>query len=278
MSATLIDGRGISNAILKNLSEQITALGEPIHLAAVCIGSDPGLRSFIRLKQKAAQMVGMTFSSYFFDGENENEVRQTLAYLAADEHVHGIFVELPLPQSWETSTILSLIPLVKDVDVISPEGELAFYDNDAALIVMPPAVKALEYIVSEYGIDILRSRVAVVGQGKLVGLPVTHWLRKQGVAVTTVDINTQEPARVTAAADIIIAATGVPGLIADQWVREDAIVIDYGFGQNQNGAYVGDVDFDSVAQKAKLVTPVPGGMGPLVIAATLENTLALASH
>ena len=275
MSATIIDGKAIAGTVIANIRAQAEALGVPLHLVAVCVGTDAALHSFVKLKQKSAQAAGITFSSYFFDEPNEAEVIKTLDYLAQDETVHGIFVELPLPIGWNRERVLTHIPIAKDVDVISPEGERTFYADTSPIL--PPAVKALEYVLSECDINLTKTTEATVGQGQLIGRPVAHWLRCQGMQVTSVDVTTPNPEKITAQADLVIAGAGSPDLISRDWIREGAIVIDYGYGRDASGAITGDVDLASVSKKAVLITPVPGGMGPLVIAAVLENLVTLAA-
>lgn len=274
MTSLLIDGKAIADAVMNGTAEQVRALGVPLHLAAVCIGDDAGLRSFVKLKQKAANSVGMEFSSYFFDASDEEGARQTLQYLAGDESVHGIFVELPLPTSWDAPALLSRIPAHKDVDVLSPRAHSQYYAQSFA--VLPPAVLALQYVLNAHVIPVRGARVAVVGSGELVGKPLAHWLTRQGARVDVIDIDTPHPADIASQADMVIAATGNPGLVTADWIREGATVIDYGFGKT-GAVYRGDVELDSVHKKAGLLTPVPGGMGPLVVAAVLENVVTLAT-
>lgn len=264
MVATFINGRGIADAVLKNIREQVGALGVPLHMAAVCAGGDPGLAAFMKLKERAAQLVGIIFSSYFFDADKQDEVIQTLQYLANDASVQGIFVELPLPPGWDQKSILELIPSDKDVDSLT--GRSA---------VIEPAVLALQYVIREHDIVLAGATVAVVGQGQLVGAPIARWLAGEGADVRIIDEHTSDAARIASQADLVITGVGTPGLVTADWVKEGAIVIDYGYGKNAAGNYVGDVDGDVASKKAALITPVPGGMGPLVIAAVLENLLTL---
>lgn len=271
---TLINGRAIAQEVLGGVAEQVAALGVPLHMAALCAGDDPGLRAFVTLKQKAALSRGIQFSSYFFDANDESGARQTLEFLVADETVHGIFIELPLPASWNAAELTRMIPVGKDVDVLTPGSRDAFYRNDDDAL-MPPSVRALRYVIDAHAIPVSGARVAVVGAGELVGRPVAAWLTRAGALVDVIDVTTPEPERRAAAASIVIAATGTPGLITADWIAEGAVVIDYGYGKKGN-RYVGDVDAESVQKKAGLLSPVPGGMGPLVVAAVLENLLTLA--
>lgn len=275
MLTKLINGREIADAVLLGLSAQVSALGVPVHLAAVCATQDKGLGAFVRIKQRAAQSIGIEFSSYFFAADDERGARQTMEFLAADDSVHGIFVELPLPSSWNSQELLALIPHSKDVDVLTSEAQREFTADRA--MVLPPSVRALEYVLEEYAIPTKNLHAAVIGAGGLVGRPVAHWLKRQGARVDIIDIDTEHPEKISQTADLIIAATGSPGLVTADWIHDGATVIDYGYGK-RGYEYVGDVDAESVQKKAGLLTPVPGGMGPLVVAAVLENLLTLATR
>lgn len=266
MIATFVDGKGLAGAILDNLKVQCDALPEPLHLAAVCAGDDPGLKAFVKIKQKAAQSIGVTFSSYMFDADDIQGASDTLDFLAADESVHGIFIELPLPAEWDTVALISRIPPAKDVDALTGKAE-----------VPEPAVRALRYVLAEYDISPAGLRAAVIGQGSLVGAPITRWLAESGADVSIIDINTPNPQSISAQADVVVAGAGVPELVTGEWVRDGACVIDFGYAR-RGDAYVGDVEQKSVSKKAKIMTPVPGGMGPLVVAAVLENLVALATR
>lgn len=273
-AATLINGRAIADAMLDGLASELSAIGSPLHLAAVCAGDEAGVRAFVKLKQKAAQSVGVQFSSYVFDADDESGARQTVAYLTSDDSVHGIFIELPLPAVWDAAGLLQLIPVSKDVDVLTDAAQDAFYRGaDGALL--PPAVRALRAVCEMHHLTIAGIRAAVIGAGVLVGKPVAAWLRREGAVVEVIDVDTPAPQERSRTAELIVAATGVPGLVTADWVRAGATVIDFGYGR-KGTVYVGDVDADSVQKKAGLLTPVPGGMGPLVIASVLENLLDLA--
>lgn len=293
-SVHIVDGQKMADQWLRDIAVQVRAMGEPLHLSAVLVGDDEGLKKFVELKRKAAAKCGIDFSAYYPD--SLKEATETLAWLAGDESIHGIFVELPLPSEFDGAELLSLIPREKDVDLITPAGEKSFYDGSGAI--KPPAVSALERVLRELNVEPSELTSAVIGQGKLVGEPVAHWLAERGSLVSVIDIDTESPDRISAQADLVVAGTGVPGLVTGDWVKEDAIVVDYGFGLVKSSddnhevggggrrrsrvaarkqLYAGDVDADSVKKKAGVLTPVPGGMGPLVIAATLENLITLAT-
>lgn len=270
MSARIVDGKGIADAALAGVKTQLDALHAPVHLAAVAIGDDEGVRGFLKIKQKAAQSVGVTFSSYLFSDSDRQAVGDTLRFLAADDSVHGIFVELPLPHDWDRSAVLALIPPGKDVDALT----------DAA-VVPAPAVIALQHVLNEIGMDPRGMRAAVIGHGSLIGQPVARWLTEQGAHVDIIDIRTADPHATSRNADILVAGAGVPGMVTADWVKEGALVVDYGYARSAGSGrakFVGDIDAESVKEKAGFLTPVPGGMGPLVVAAVLENLVTLATR
>jgi methylenetetrahydrofolate dehydrogenase (NADP+)/methenyltetrahydrofolate cyclohydrolase len=187
--------------------------------------------------------------------------------------VHGILVELPLPEGFDTQKILDAVAPAKDVDVLSTSMSDIFYKG--APVVLPPAVAALEMVLKYHNISVHDKKVAVFGYGTLIGKPVAHWLGRQKAQVSVIDSRTKNAAEISGQADIVITGVGKPGLITGDMVKEGAVVIDYGYGK-KDGKMLGDVDFESVGPKAALITPVPGGMGPLVVVAVIENLAKLA--
>jgi len=272
MASNSIDGKHIAQNILTALKSR-TAL-QSLQLAAILIGNDPGLKKFVGIKKKAAESAGITFSSYeFADGASVQEILDTIEYLNRDSSVQGIFVELPLPQKYDRDAILNAIDPIKDVDVISAAMQKNFYANTSKIL--PPAVGALQAVLKECTIDLKGKQVALFGHGFLVGKPIAHWIHKKGAHVQIIDEHTSDPSQYSLVADVIITAVGKPNILTGAMVRENAVVIDYGFEKHADRV-VGDVDFLSVAPKALLITPVPGGMGPIVVAAVLENLTLLA--
>lgn len=268
----IIDGSAIARMARNNLKKLAGNRTEPIGLAAVIIGDDPGLKQFVKLKKKAAEELGIQFSVYEFKASDVEEVKKTMAWLAQDTGIHGIFVELPIPLPLVQQEILDMIPEAKDVDVLSTALQAKYYENTVSFL--PPAVGALEYLFEYEHVSFKGKKVAVFGHGMLVGKPVAHWLEKQGSQVSIIDEHTKHPETFSLAADIVISGVGKPGLVTGEMIKDNAIVIDYGFSAEGTG----DVDLNSVAPKAAILTPVPGGMGPLVIAAVLANVVAAASR
>jgi methylenetetrahydrofolate dehydrogenase (NADP+)/methenyltetrahydrofolate cyclohydrolase len=268
----LIDGTAIAERTRANLKKLIGDRQPSIGLAAVVVGDDPGLKQFVKLKKKAAEEIGVLFSVYEFKTDDVESVKKTVAWLAQDDEVHGIFVELPMPEGVPVQEVLDLIPESKDVDVLSGNFQKKYYESGIPFL--PPAVGALEYVLEQEGIALKGKKVAVFGRGMLVGKPIAHWLARRGAQVSMIDEHTERPERYSLNADIVISGVGKPGLITGEMIKDNAIVIDYGYSPEGKG----DVDLDTVAPKAALLTPVPGGMGPLVIAAVLANVVAAAAQ
>lgn len=267
----VIDGKKIADEVLDRLKP--LERDPRLQLAAILVGGGPELKSFVRLKKKAAESVGIVFTSYEFeDGVPEQEILRTIEYLNTDPDVHGIFVELPLPAGYDREKLLNAIAPEKDVDMLTGPGQVEFYDGRSRIV--PPAVKALQYVLEKHAIEPKGKQVAVFGHGFLVGKPITYWLVQKGAQVAVVDKHTANPRQLALHADIIISGAGSPGLITGEMVKEGAVVVDFGYAKEE-GKMVGDVDYESVAPKASLITPVPGGMGPLVVAAVLENLILL---
>ncbi len=269
----IIDGRTIARNMLADLQDRVPLPHLALTLAAVLIGHDPALKKFVELKRKLAESVGIRFTVHEFPEDiHQEEAERLIAQVSKDQAVQGIFIELPLPNHLNTSKLLDAIDPAKDVDVLTSVQENAFYNNSAKIL--PPAVSALKTVLTNQGIQVKNKKVAVFGQGRLIGKPISHWLEAQDAQVARIDIETLNPEIYSREVDIVITGVGKPDLITADIVKEGAVVIDFGYGK-KDGNMVGDVAFEEVSQKASLITPVPGGMGPILIAAVLENLVLL---
>ncbi len=282
-----IDGVQIAETVLTRLRDLLKEFDRMPGLAALVAGDDPRLKKFVQLKKKTAERIGIQFSSYEFRGNvGQDEIFEVIRWLNEDDTIDGILVELPLPKQLDPQGILDAITSAKDVDVLSGERQRAYYGDTPELL--PPAVGALKALIQAHNIQIKGKRAAVFGQSMLIGKPVAHWLERQGAAVNRIDEHTKHPERFSREADIVVSGVGKPGLITGNMIKEGAVVIDYGYERkpfdsaqaehSPKANVLGDVDFESVSPKAKLITPVPGGMGPIVIAALMENLLLIASR
>lgn len=260
----IIDGKKISSEFLENLKQQIT---KSLTLGAVMIGDNSAVQSFIKVKEKAAQTLGVDFKILNIPASADiDEIRNKITNFS--ETVDGLFIELPIPEGLLVQDILDLVSENKDVDVLCQSSQQAFYSGDFSLL--PPAVGALKIALDYHGINIAGKIVSVFGQGLLVGKPISFWLEQEDAHVHRIDENTKDAKDLALQSDIIISGVGKPGLITGDMIKEGAIVIDFGYS-NKDGKIAGDADYDPVSQKASLITPVPGGMGPLVVAALFDN-------
>lgn len=268
-----IDGNKIQKEILDELREEIKKRDLKLKLAAVLVGNDPGSRKFLELKGKAAQGIGIGFKMYEFPEDiSTNKLREALNNIVKAGVNSGVIIELPLPEHINNQYILNTIPPQKDPDVLSTKSQGNFFVGKSKIL--PPAVEAVKIVFEKTNLDVKGKHVVVFGYGFLVGKPVTHWLKANGATVSVIDEFTKNPGKISKEADIIISGVGKVGLIKKDMVKDGVVVIDFGYVE-EDGKIMGDVDFEAVSERSSMITPVPGGMGPLVIAAVLKNLVAL---
>ena len=274
----IIDGKHIANELTGVLSEQVTALkAQGIVPKLVNVGINPDERAlmYIRLKGRLAEEIGVEYQYLDWSGRSQEDCLAQMARLASDSDVHGIIVQLPMHNWYDPQSLLNLIPTSKDVDGLSDQSLLAIKADDATMI--PATPLAVLELMKRSGIELDGKTVAIVGQGKLVGLPLGIILQNQSIDVLTADVNTKDLADITLQADVIVSATGQPGLITGELVARDSIVIDAGIVE-VGGEIRGDVDRDSVEGKVSILSPVPGGVGPLTVVMLLQNTISAAKE
>lgn len=277
----IIDGKKIAEEMLAELAEEMKVLRQtkdkPPRLAAVMVAVpirneadagwhqiSNGVKKFLELKKKAAEKVGIDFRIYEFPANiTTQKLHKEVADIAKAGVNHGVLVELPLPLHINTQYIINAVPQEKDVDVLSEKSQGAFLADRS--LILPPAVEAVKIIFEKYDINPKGKNCAVFGYGLLVGKPIGHWLASQGATVSIINEFTSNPAELSCHADIIVAGTGQEDLITKDMIKEGSVIIDF----------AKDVDFDEVSKKASWITPVPGGVGPIVIAAVLKNLLTL---
>jgi methylenetetrahydrofolate dehydrogenase (NADP+) / methenyltetrahydrofolate cyclohydrolase len=242
----IIDGKKISDKILNELRHKIEKEKLKVKLAVVLVGDDFASKVYVKKKHEACKRVGIGFELFNFPVDIlDKDLRGKIKEMAKSKNVTGILVQLPLPKNFNTEEILEYVPKNKDAERISP------------------VICAVEEIIEEYKIDLKNKKIVLVGRGKLVGNPIAEWLKEKDLEFSNIeDIHK---------ADIVITGVGKPKMITGGMVKEGVIVIDIGFSHDKNGKAVGDVDFEEVAQKARLITPVPGGVGPITIACLLKN-------
>jgi methylenetetrahydrofolate dehydrogenase (NADP+)/methenyltetrahydrofolate cyclohydrolase len=269
----IIDGRKIADQIIAELAVGIKKLPKSPKMAAILVGDIGGSRHFLELKQKVAEKIGIEYQIYEFPTDiSEKELRAKVAEILNDKTIIGVIIELPLPKQINAQEILNLIPENKDADILSQAAQEDFYNNNSKIL--PPAVEALKIVLEKNNIDIENKICAVFGQGLLIGKPISHWLSQNGAVVLKIDEFTKNPGELSKTADIIIAGVGKPNLVKADMIKNGAIVIDFGYN-NLDGKMICDIDFEIVSKNASLITPVPGGMGPIVIAAVFRNLLKI---
>ena len=269
----IIDGKKIASQILVELKKKITEKNIKLNLAIILVSDNVGLKKFVNLKAKAAQEIGVgCFVCEFPENISTAELVGKVKKIVVDEANNGVIIELSLPKHVDTQTVLNEVSPKKDVDVLSQEAQNIFFGGQ--FDVLPPAVEAVKTVLEFHQIKPQDKKVAVFGQGLLVGQPVSFWLEKVGAKVSRIDEFTTHPENYSREADLVISGVGKPEFIASDMIKDGATVIDFGY-ENKDGTIKGDFDFNSVSQKAGLITPVPGGIGPVVVVSVLKNLIEL---
>ena len=269
-----MDGRALAARIREELKVEIAGFG-PVRLATVLVGDDPASHVYIRLKHKAADDVGIHAIDKRLPGDtSEEELLVLIEELNGDDSVDGILVQTPLPPQIDEARVMRMIEPVKDVDGLHPfnAGQL-FFGRETLVGATPVGVMRL---LAEYKIPIAGARAVVVGRSLIVGRPLAMLLLHANATITICHSRTEDLARHTLDADILVAAVGYLGLITADMVKTGAAVIDVGMNRTEEGLF-GDVD-PGVADVAGFLTPVPGGVGPMTIACLLENALKAARY
>jgi len=275
--ALLLDGNRLRDLTVRRLRDRIAAAGSPaICLATVLVGDDAPSRVYVNMKHRKATEAGIISRGVELpDSATQQEVEQAVAELVSDSNVHGILVQLPLPDHLDAEPVLAMLPPEKDVDGLTDRslGRLVRGLPGHA----PCTPLGVMRLIDSYGIATSGQRAVVVGRSTLVGLPQLLLLGRRGVDATTTlaHSRTNDLISVCREADIIVAAAGQAGMITADHVRPGATVIDVGISRSEDGI-VGDVRFDEVQAIAGAITPMPGGTGPMTIACLLENTIAAA--
>lgn len=275
MAAKLIDGKAVSQKIkmqVKTRVEKLAQQGIVPGLAVVLVGEDSASLTYVKNKKKTCEALGMRSDLHqFSDTLTEQELLAKIDELNSDPEIHGILVQLPLPQQIDEFKVITAISPEKDVDGFHPisVGNMMI-GKDAFLPCTPHGIMEL---LAHYGIDPAGKHAVVIGRSNIVGKPIGQLLLQKDATVTYCHSKTKDLANFTAQADILIAAIGRAKFIDRTFIKPGAVIIDVGMNRDENGKLCGDVDFEDVQETASFVTPVPGGVGPMTIAMLMENTL-----
>ena len=280
MTAQIIDGKALSKQLRVGFRERVGRLveqGVRPGLAVILVGDNPASRVYVGNKVKACEECGVRSLHVALPADTpESEMLARIAQLNADPTVHGILIQLPLPEHIDVRRVLEAISVHKDVDGFH------LYNVGGLVVgntIFPPCTPyGVQLLLDTTGTEVAGKNVVVVGASNIVGKPMALMLLQREATVTICHAKTRDLAQHTILADILIVAAGKPGLIVPQMVKQGAIVIDVGINRLPDNRIVGDVDFDGVKEKASWITPVPGGVGPMTVTMLIENTLRSAER
>ena len=272
--AQLIDGKAISAQIKEEVKEKVAALkeqGREVTLAVIQVGADPASSVYVRNKKKACEYVGVRSLAYELPEETtEEKLLELIREMNDRTDVNGILVQLPLPKHIDEEKVLDAISPLKDVDGFHPQNVGALCIGKPGFVSCTPA--GVIQLLKRSGIEIAGKECVVVGRSNIVGKPMALLLLRENGTVTVAHSRTKDLKEVTKRADILVVAVGRPKMITADYVKEGAVVIDVGINRDEEGKLCGDVDFDQVKDKVGMITPVPGGVGPMTITMLMEQT------
>jgi len=278
MAAEIIDGKAIAQRVREEVRADVAAWvdagGRRPGLATVLVGDDPASAVYVGGKQRASHEVGLEgFDHRLAQDASHAEVERVLHELNADPEVTGILLQLPTPPQVDGAALTEMIDPAKDVDCLTPISAGLLAKGRPGL--KPCTPSGVMELLARYEVELEGAEAVVVGRSDLVGKPLAALLLAANATVTLCHSRTRDLAEVCRRADVLVAAVGRPRLVQGDWVKEGATVIDVGINRTEDGL-AGDVDFEPAAERARLITPVPGGVGPMTIAMLLRNTLAAA--
>lgn len=283
MTARIIDGKAVAAELRSELAAKVSEIksqhGFQPGLAVVLVGDDPASQVYVRNKGKQTKEVGMNSFEHRLSAEtSEADLLALVSSLNSDDTVHGILVQLPLPNHIDAEKVLNAIDPAKDVDGFHPTNVGKLWIGEQALVPCTPTGSViLAKSVSE---NLSGLHAVVIGRSNIVGKPVAQLLLRENCTVTIAHSRTSDLPSVVRSADLVIAAVGIPEMVKGDWIKPGAIVIDVGINRiakdDGKSRLVGDVDFEDAAKVAGAITPVPGGVGPMTIACLLKNTVEAA--
>ncbi|MEE9141917.1 MAG: bifunctional methylenetetrahydrofolate dehydrogenase/methenyltetrahydrofolate cyclohydrolase FolD [Gammaproteobacteria bacterium] len=278
MSAVIIDGKAVAEKVKQEAARRVEALAERGHrpgLAVVLVGDDPASAIYVRNKRRACEQAGIVSHAFDLPSDaSQDDLVALIHQLNDDDDIDGILVQLPLPDHIVEPDIIEAVDPAKDIDGFHPY-------NVGRLVQRIPKLRSCTPVgvltlLEHYGIPVRGRDAVVVGASNIVGRPMALELLLAGATVTICHRFTQNLEEKVGRAEILVVAVGKPGLIPGEWVREGAVVIDVGINRQEDGKLIGDVVFETAAERAAYITPVPGGVGPMTVATLLTNTVEAA--
>lgn len=272
----LLDGKLVSKKVLEGVKESVEELtkgGVQPKLAVILVGENPASLSYIKQKRKACEFTGIEWEqTNFEESVTQEKLLEAIYELNARRDVHGILVQLPLPEHIYTPEVIKAISPRKDVDGFHAYNLGKMFLSTEFEELAPCTPMGVIKMLDEYNIDVAGMDATVVGASNIVGKPMSTMLLNRDATVTTCHIKTKDLKKHTLNADLLVVAVGKAGLITEDMVKEGAVVVDVGCNK-VDGKLCGDVDFDAISKKASYITPVPGGAGPMTVACLMENTV-----
>ena len=273
--AIIIDGKAVSQKIKDSIKADVLNIkakdNKDITLAVILIGDDAGSQVYVRNKEKACEKVGIKSVTYRLDANTTQiEAEQLIKNLAADDTIHGILLQLPVPKHLDADRLVNLIPVYKDVDGLTDENMMRLFTNKKGI--KPCTPSGVLELLKSYDISVAGKNIAIIGRSNLVGKPLSVMLTNENATVTLCHSKTQNISTITKTADIVICALGKPKFLTADMVKDGCVVIDVGINRLDSGL-CGDADFENILPKAYAITPVPGSCGPMTIAELLSNTI-----
>ncbi len=275
MTALVIDGKAVAAALRSRVAAEVATLAYKPGLTVVLVGDDPASAVYVRSKDRAAAGAGIAAQTIKLPAATEEkELLALVARLNADDAVDGILVQMPLPKQIRTAAIIDAIDPAKDVDGLNPVNAGLLQSGRRGLVPCTPA--GVMKLLAEAGVTLTGARALVLGRSVLVGRPVAALLTGADATVTIAHSRTRDLAAECRRAEVLIAAAGRAEMVRGDWIAPGGVVIDVGINRLGDGRLVGDVAYAEAAERARAITPVPGGVGPMTIACLLENTVIAA--
>ncbi|MBR0319561.1 MAG: bifunctional methylenetetrahydrofolate dehydrogenase/methenyltetrahydrofolate cyclohydrolase FolD [Clostridia bacterium] len=274
MAAVLMDGKWLSEQLTEKQVHRVKELrekGKTVTLSVVLVGDDPASQTYVRNKQLACEKLGILGSTVLLPGTiSQQELENRLDELCADEKTDGVLLQLPLPKGLDEKRALMHIPPEKDVDGFHTYNQGALFSGADGVVACTP--KGVMHMLKSYGVPLSGKHAVVVGRSNIVGKPAALLLLQENCTVTVCHSRTEDLPSFTRQADILVAAVGKAKMITADMVKEGAAVVDVGINR-VDGKLCGDVDFESVREKAGWISPVPGGVGKMTVAMLMENVI-----